>query len=700
MAKTEVGIVFKAYDQATAQINTLGLSLNKLGGTLRTTAAALGIGLGLGAAIRQFKSWIEAAKEAEATQRIFNLALGANAAAAGDWADRYSKSAGVSGEATRQLLTTQQMLAEDLGLSADQALQTGEALTRLANDTASFTRGTVTAPEALQKFSAAMQGNYKGLQSLGLKMTETMVTEYALREGWIKQGQEMSRAQKAAAAFNLTLDHTEKIQGDLERSAGSAADQERRLKEEWKDLKKEFGDNLMPVYQKGLQDLHETLRAHVQDLRDIAEGIAIAGNAVLGAEGWLAGRTKAYVDMWADVPQQIRESNKYYSYTGDADRAAARIHSRVPSWDEILPPPSNPRPYGPNEPWSSYSIYDYQESPEIPPGAQNTETYGPVLAGSDYSRLGNPGGETDPERVRREEEQANDARLNAYRHMYDQMDQRSEQSYAARIEALQHERDEYQEITKDKAVTDQWYAEQWRKLQIERAQGSDDFFAGWHAGVMQMQDDLETLGEMGAESAKMMRDAWVEGTYEMIAEGRKASDVWKSFVRDWSRMMYTKTMNQLVTQGFNAIGSYFGGGSGSGGSGNGKGSGSGSFAVVSGEIAPEALGNAFYGGRIQRYAQGGIVTQPTVFRMERGAGLMGEAGPEGVLPLQRDRSGRLGVSAAGSPTQLEVHVHNYSSQGLEVETGEIRRENDRLVMSVIARDRRRRGASSMGGMMR
>lgn len=59
-----------------------------------------------------------------------------------------------------------------------------------------------------------------------------------------------------------------------------------------------------------------------------------------------------------------------------------------------------------------------------------------------------------------------------------------------------------------------------------------------------------------------------------------------------------------------------------------------------------ANGNAFSQGRVIAMARGGIVSGPTLFPMGGGgAGLMGEAGPEAVLPLARGADGRLGVRA-------------------------------------------------------
>lgn len=58
-------------------------------------------------------------------------------------------------------------------------------------------------------------------------------------------------------------------------------------------------------------------------------------------------------------------------------------------------------------------------------------------------------------------------------------------------------------------------------------------------------------------------------------------------------------------------------------------------------------GGAINAGRVVPFARGGIVNKPTMFPMANGAGLMGEAGPEGILPLKRGPDGRLGVSAHG-----------------------------------------------------
>lgn len=60
-----------------------------------------------------------------------------------------------------------------------------------------------------------------------------------------------------------------------------------------------------------------------------------------------------------------------------------------------------------------------------------------------------------------------------------------------------------------------------------------------------------------------------------------------------------------------------------------------------------ARGGVFSGGRVQAFAKGGIVSATTAFGMQGGLGVMGESGPEAIMPLTRGRDGKLGVRGGG-----------------------------------------------------
>jgi lambda family phage tail tape measure protein len=83
-----------------------------------------------------------------------------------------------------------------------------------------------------------------------------------------------------------------------------------------------------------------------------------------------------------------------------------------------------------------------------------------------------------------------------------------------------------------------------------------------------------------------------------------------------------------------------------------------------------ADGGAFGQNGIIPFAKGGVVSKPTLFRFAEGAslgtGVMGEAGPEGILPLTRGPNGKLGVSAYGNSGNVNVVV-NVDATGSKVE---------------------------------
>lgn len=63
-------------------------------------------------------------------------------------------------------------------------------------------------------------------------------------------------------------------------------------------------------------------------------------------------------------------------------------------------------------------------------------------------------------------------------------------------------------------------------------------------------------------------------------------------------------------------------------------------------LLENANGNAFSGGQVTAFATGGVFDSPMMFPMKGGAGMLGEAGPEAIMPLTRI-GGKLGVRAAG-----------------------------------------------------
>jgi phage-related minor tail protein len=82
---------------------------------------------------------------------------------------------------------------------------------------------------------------------------------------------------------------------------------------------------------------------------------------------------------------------------------------------------------------------------------------------------------------------------------------------------------------------------------------------------------------------------------------------------------------------------------------------SGSAISVPNQYSYSAKGNVFAQNGIVPFANGGIVDRPMMFPFAKGIGLMGEAGPEAIMPLKRGADGKLGV-AGGGGTSVTVNV--------------------------------------------
>jgi len=112
--------------------------------------------------------------------------------------------------------------------------------------------------------------------------------------------------------------------------------------------------------------------------------------------------------------------------------------------------------------------------------------------------------------------------------------------------------------------------------------------------------------------------------------------------------------------------------------------------VSGGEIVPSANGNVFAKNKIVPYKMGGIVNRPTLFPMQNGMGLMGEAGPEAVMPLKRAANGKLGVQSSGGVGNIVVNVDASGSsvQGDSAQSQEFGRALAAAIQSEMIKQKR------------
>jgi len=241
----------------------------------------------------------------------------------------------------------------------------------------------------------------------------------------------------------------------------------------------------------------------------------------------------------------------------------------------------------------------------------------------------------------KEEQKYIDDQAKAYRRLYDDLSQMGKTNYDFRKQLLDEERKEYEIFIKDKILLEEWYAGRKAEIDNEMMIASDNFFAGFGAGIDQMKLDLTTWGEVGASVAQTLKSATSEAVISMTSDWSSWESALEgigiSVAKTAQKMIADMITMQIISAAIGGIGGLFGGGAGT--------TFENPMAIFG---APSAKGNIFNNGSIVPFAKGDILNRPTIFPMSNGGvGLGGEAGAEAIMPLGRDKSGRLGVRAEG-----------------------------------------------------
>ncbi|WP_089167845.1 phage tail tape measure protein [Azotobacter chroococcum] len=189
----------------------------------------------------------------------------------------------------------------------------------------------------------------------------------------------------------------------------------------------------------------------------------------------------------------------------------------------------------------------------------------------------------------------------------------------------------------------------------------DRVIAGLEEQAAAAEQSADQMTVFMDEAARNIQDAFADFLFDPFAEGLDGMAV--GFLRVVQRMAAEAAAAQLANQ-------LFGAANASGQRGGGL-----VQAGVSwlGDLFANAKGNAFAGGEVIPFAKGGaftnsIVDTPTLFPFAKGTGLMGEAGPEAIMPLGRSSDGSLGVrmigggSGGGQAVVISVEV-NIQSDG-------------------------------------
>ncbi|MDO1167875.1 phage tail tape measure protein [Salmonella enterica] len=205
-----------------------------------------------------------------------------------------------------------------------------------------------------------------------------------------------------------------------------------------------------------------------------------------------------------------------------------------------------------------------------------------------------------------------------------------------------------QELALNKRYLDERLRDQEAYYSASDAQRSD-----WTTGMREgFANWADTASDYASQSADLVNNAMsgLVGNISDALAGNKvdwedwASSVLQSMQKIILNAMLVDSLRSASNSGFfSSIGGMFGAGAGAA-SGSTP---SGAYNSAASGLQLNAKGGAYASASLSAYSNS-IVSSPTYFAFAKGAGLMGEAGPEAIMPLTRSADGSLGVRVVGS----------------------------------------------------
>ncbi|MEL7048001.1 MAG: phage tail tape measure protein [Pseudomonadota bacterium] len=156
------------------------------------------------------------------------------------------------------------------------------------------------------------------------------------------------------------------------------------------------------------------------------------------------------------------------------------------------------------------------------------------------------------------------------------------------------------------------------------------------ADTRSLQRELRAASSLGRQFSNSL----VRAFQGLAIKGKSLGEVFRGLALNLSNLVLKAAFKPLEKGLSNAFSGLFSGGSGF------------------------ANGGVLAQGTPTPFAKGGVVATPTLFPMTTGTGLMGERGPEAIMPLARGPDGRLGVAAGGGAGGGSI-VINITTQDVE-----------------------------------
>ena len=322
--------VGSAVKNAMPSFKGLNTSLGELKlGFIAFIAVARKLVQSLSSCVKQSMDFVE-------TMNLFNVSMGDNAIAAGEFAEKVQQAMGIDMAEWMRNQGVFQTLIEGFGVASEKADIMSQQLTQLGYDLSSLFN--MPFAESMQKLQSGIAGELEPLRRLGFDLSQAKLQQIAYDHGIQQTVQTMTQAQKSQLRYYAIMTQVTTAHGDMARTIMQPANMLRVLRQNVTIAARSIGNLLIPVVQK---------LAAVAII--VARGIAKVANAIavlfgIDTNGWrdFVDDLNYSGDTFDDVGDGIDDVG---SSTGKATKKIKEFKKQFLGFDKInnitLPDPYN-----------------------------------------------------------------------------------------------------------------------------------------------------------------------------------------------------------------------------------------------------------------------------------------------------------------------------------------------------------------------
>lgn len=224
---------------------------------IKSIGATIGLAFGVKELVDFGKRAVTAASDLTEAQNVVDTAFGDMSWKMEQFADTALETYGISELTAKNMGSTYMAMAKGMGVATDAASDMAVTLTGRLSDIMSFYNKTQSEVDTIGR--AMITGETEPLKAIGVVMTQTNLSAYALAKGYEKTYDAMSANEQLIVRYKYFLEQTAMAQGDFAKTSEGWANQTRLLSERLNEFMTNLGGLLMNTLTPALEFANEAL---------------------------------------------------------------------------------------------------------------------------------------------------------------------------------------------------------------------------------------------------------------------------------------------------------------------------------------------------------------------------------------------------------------------------------------------------------